>query len=190
MTDINPDNTALIVVDMQNDFCDPEGALYADPSGDAVEPVRETIEWADMLGLEIVYTKDVHAEDQFENTNYYNEFDRWGEHVLEGEWGQEIVDALEPDAFADYIVEKPTYSAFHETDLNEWLSDNDIDTVLVCGTLANVCVLHTASDAALRDYRPIVIEDAVGYITEDDKEYALHHAEWLFGELTTTDELR
>lgn len=187
MNDINPNNTALIVVDMQNDFCHPDGELYAEPSGQAIEPVREMIAWADSSGLDIVYTKDVHTKDQFENTNYYDEFDRWGEHVVEGEWGQEIVDELNPDVFADYIVEKPTYSAFHETELNEWLNKQDIDTVIVCGTLANVCVLHTASGAALHDYRPIVVEDAVGYITEEDKEYALHHAEWLFGELNTVE---
>lgn len=189
MNNINPETTALIVVDMQNDFCDDDGALYAEPSGDAINPVRELIEWADISGVDIVYTKDVHTEDQFENTNYYDEFDRWGQHVLEGEWGQEIVEDLEADIFADYIVEKPTYSAFHETGLNTWLEDNNIETVLICGTLANVCVLHTASGAALNDYRPIIVEDAVGYITEDDKEYALNHAEWLFGELTTKSNL-
>jgi len=67
MTDINPESTALIVVDMQNDFCHPDGALYAEPSRDAIEPVREMVEWADMLGLDIVYTKDVHAKTQFED---------------------------------------------------------------------------------------------------------------------------
>jgi len=189
MNNINPDTAALIVVDMQNDFCDDDGALYAEPSGDAIKPVRELIEWANISGLDIVYTKDVHAEDQFDDTNYYDEFDRWGQHVLEGEWGQEIVEDLDADTLADYIVEKPTYSAFHETELNEWLQDNNIETVLICGTLANVCVLHTASGAALNDYRPIIVEDAVGYITEDDKEYALNHAEWLFGELMTKNDL-
>ncbi len=190
MTDINPESTALIVVDMQNDFCHPDGALYAEPSRDAIEPVREMVEWADMLGLDIVYTKDVHAKTQFEDNNYYDEFDRWGEHVLEGEWGQEIVEELEAEVFSDLILEKPTYSGFHATNIDEWLTENGVDTVVVCGTLANVCVLHTASAAALNDYRPIIIEDAVGYLTEDDKEYALNHAEWLFGELSTIEEIQ
>jgi len=189
MTNINPDNTALIVVDMQNDFCHPDGALYAKPSEDVIPRVQELVEWADLMNIKTVFTKDVHTETQFENNNYYNEFDRWGEHVLEGEWGQEIVDYLDDELFADLVLEKPTYSAFHATNLNEWLTDNEIETVIVCGTLANVCVLHTASAAALNDYRPVIVEDAVGYIAEDDKKYALEHAEWLFGELSTVEEI-
>jgi len=97
---------------------------------------------------------------------------------------------IDAEVFSDLILEKPTYSGFHATNLDEWLTENGVDTVVVCGTLANVCVLHTASAAALNDYRPIIIEDAVGYLTEDDKEYALEHAEWLFGELSTVDEIQ
>jgi len=55
------------------------------------------------------------------------------------------------------------------------------------GTLANVCVLHTAGSAGLRDYRPVLVEDAIGYIEEGDREYALDHAGWLFGEVTTLE---
>ena len=50
-------------------------------------------------------------------------------------------------------------------------------------------MLHTASSAGLRDYRPVLVEDAVGYIEADHREYALDHADWLFGELTGRDEL-
>ncbi|MDY6779404.1 MAG: isochorismatase family protein, partial [Halobacteria archaeon] len=50
-----------------------------------------------------------------------------------------------------------------------------------------VCVLHTAASAGLRDYRPVLVEDAVGFIQEDHREYALEHADWLFGEVTTVD---
>jgi len=48
-------------------------------------------------------------------------------------------------------------------------------------------VLHTAGSAGLRDYRPVVITDALGYITEDHREYAVDHAEWLFGETNTRE---
>jgi nicotinamidase-related amidase len=55
--------------------------------------------------------------------------------------------------------------------------------------LANVCVLHTAGSAGLRDYRPILVEDAVGSIEEGHREYALEHAEWLFGEVHPRSEI-
>jgi len=50
-------------------------------------------------------------------------------------------------------------------------------------------VLHTAGSAGLRDYRPVLVEDALGYIEEGHKEYAVDHADWLFGEVTTLDEV-
>lgn len=187
---LNTQDTALVVVDMQNDFAHPDGELFAPPSGDAVDPVRDLVERADENGVHVVYTQDLHTEDQFENVNYYDEYERWGRHVEEGSWGSKILDELEPERFADRVVQKHTYNAFHETELEGWLKAHGIENVVVCGTLANVCVLHTASGAGLRDFRPIVVEDALGYLEESDKEYATEHADWLFGELTGTEELQ
>ncbi|WP_254273087.1 cysteine hydrolase family protein [Haloarcula marina] len=179
---LDPSQTALVVVDMQNGFCHPDGSLYAPDSAAAIDPVTELVERANAAGASVVFTRDVHPPDQFEDTYYYDEFDRWGEHVLEGSWEAELVDELDADD-ADLVVEKHTYDAFYETQLGGWLDAHGIRDLVVCGTLANVCVLHTASSAGLRDYRPILAEDAVGFIEEQHREYALDHAEWLFGEL-------
>ena len=158
--ELDPESTALVVVDMQNGFCHPDGSLYAPPSEDAIDPVADLVDRARSAGVQVVYTRDVHPPEQFENAHYYDEFERWGEHVVEGSWEAEIVEDL---------------------DVRE--------DVVFCGTLANVCVLHTAGSAGLRDYRPILVEDAVGYIEEGHREYALEHADWLFGEVVTVDEL-
>jgi nicotinamidase-related amidase len=189
MTEFSTDTTALVVVDMQNDFAHPDGALYAPPSGEAVEPILELVERADSADVPVVYTQDVHTDEQFENVNYYDEYERWGRHVEKNSWGAEILDELQREQYADKVVEKNTYNAFHETDLDDWLDENGITDLVICGTLANVCVLHTASGAGLRDYRPVVVEDALGYIEEGDREYAVEHTDWLFGEKTTTDEV-
>jgi len=181
MVRFDPATTAVVVVDMQNAFCDPDGSLYAPPSNEAIAPVTNLVTAARNAGAHIVYTKDVHTEDQFEETHYYDEFDRWGEHVLKGTWDAELVTDLDVRE-EDYVVEKPTYDAFHETSLHAHLQAEGISDLLIAGTLANVCVLHTASSAALHDYRPVVVEDAVGFLEESDKEYAVDHAEWLFGE--------
>ena len=129
----------------------------------------------------MVYTRDVHPPEQFEDAHYYDEFERWGEHVLEGSWEAEIVDALDVRA-EDHVVEKHTYDAFYRTALGGWLDARGIDDLLICGTLANVCVLHTAGSAGLRDYRPVLVTDALGYIEADHREYAVEHTDWLFGE--------
>ncbi|WP_123536301.1 cysteine hydrolase family protein [Halosimplex salinum] len=180
---LDADSAAVVVVDMQNGFCHPDGSLYAPGSEAAIEPVRETVDRAREAGAEVVWTRDVHPPEQFEDAHYYDEFDRWGEHVLEGSWEADIVEELEPRD-EDLIVVKHTYDAFHETQLEGWLDAHGIDDLVICGTLANVCVLHTAGSAGLRDFRPVLVEDAVGCIEPDHREYALEHADFLFGEVT------
>lgn len=183
---VNADNTALVVVDMQNDFADPEGALYAPPSETAVEGVNTLIDIARENDLPVIATKDTHDPDQFTDAHYYDEFDQWGEHVVTGSWGSELVDDVRIDTGSDTIIEKHTYDAFYDTRLDDVLTGRGIENLIICGTLVNVCVFHTAASAGLRDYRPIVIEDAVGYIEPAHKEYALNHADWLFGEVAAT----
>ena len=184
----DPARTAVVVVDMQNGFCHPDGSLFAPDSEAAIGPVTDLVARARDAGARIVYTRDVHPEEQFEGNHYYDEFDRWGEHVVEGSWEAELVDELDVRE-EDHVVVKHTYDAFHQTELEGWLDAHGIDDLLVCGTLANVCVLHTAGSAGLRDYRPVLVEDALGFIEEDHKEYAVDHADWLFGEVTTREEL-
>ena len=179
-----PERTAVVVVDMQNGFCHPDGSLYAPGSEAAIDAVTDLVADARDAGAQIVFTRDVHPPEQFDDAHYYDEFDQWGEHVLEDSWDAATVDALEVSD-ADHVVEKHTYDAFYETELDGWLTARGIDNLLICGTLANVCVLHTAGSAGLRDYRPVLVEDAIGAIEEDHREYALDHAEWLFGEVTT-----
>ena len=185
---LDPGSTAVVVVDMQNGFCHPDGSLYAPGSEAAIEPCVETVEDAREAGASVVFTRDVHPPEQFDGNHYYDEFDRWGEHVLEGSFEAELVAELDPAA-EDLVVEKHTYDAFYRTELEGWLESHGIDDLVICGTLANVCVLHTAGSAGLRDYRPILLEDAVGAIEDDHREYALDHAEWLFGEVYPRSEI-
>ncbi|MFB6253444.1 MAG: cysteine hydrolase family protein [Halobacteriaceae archaeon] len=185
---VDNDSTALVIVDMQNGFCHPDGSLYAPASEGVIDVIDELISQMRSADIPLIFTKDVHPPEQFDDAHYYDEFERWGEHVVEGTWETNIVEELsvKPE---DHIVTKHTYDAFHQTELEGYLDAHGIKDLLFCGTLANVCVLHTAGSAGLRDYRPILIEDAVGYIEEDHKEYALEHADWLFGETITRDEL-
>jgi len=180
--EFDTDSTAVVVVDMQNGFCHPDGSLYAPESEAVIEPIAKLVGQARDAGAQVVYTRDVHPPEQFEDAHYYDEFERWGQHVEEGSWEAEIVEDL-PVREADHVVEKHTYDAFYRTELDGWLSARGIADLAICGTLANVCVLHTAGSAGLRDYRPVLVEDAVGCIQEDHREYALEHADWLFGEV-------
>ncbi|AEH36401.1 cysteine hydrolase family protein [Halopiger xanaduensis] len=186
--ELEPERTAIVVVDMQNGFCHPDGSLYAPGSERAIEPIAALVERAREAGASLLFTRDVHPPEQFEDAHYYDEFEQWGEHVLEGSWDAEIVDELPVEA-ADNVVEKHTYDAFYNTELEGWLNARGIDDLVICGTLANVCVLHTGGSAGLLDFRPILVEDCIGAIEDDHKEYALEHAEWLFGEVVEGDDL-
>ncbi|WP_435186010.1 cysteine hydrolase family protein [Halobellus sp. EA9] len=188
MPTFDAERTALVVVDMQNGFCHPEGSLYAPGSEAVVDDVAALVADARDAGAQVVYTRDVHPPEQFDDAHYYDEFEQWGEHVLEGSWDAELVDDLDVRE-SDHVVEKHTYDAFHRTELDGWLSARGIDDLVFCGTLANVCVLHTAGSAGLRDYRPVLVEDAIGAIEPDHREYALDHAGWLFGEVTAREEV-
>jgi nicotinamidase-related amidase len=185
---LDSEQTAVVVVDMQNGFCHPDGSLHAPGSEAAVEPCARLVDRARKAGASVVFTRDVHPPEQFDDNHYYDEFDRWGEHVVEGSWEAELVEGLSPRD-GELVVVKHTYDAFHQTELEGWLDAHGVNNLLFCGTLANVCVLHTAGSAGLRDYRPVLVEDAIGYIEESDREYALGHADWLFGQVTTLPEL-
>ena len=178
---LDPNDTAVVVVDMQNGFCHPEGSLYAPDSEAAIGPCREVLADARAAGASVVFTRDVHPPEQFADAHYYDEFERWGEHVLEGSWDAALLEEFDVRE-SDLVVVKHTYDAFYRTELEGYLESHGIDDLVICGTLANVCVLHTAGSAGLRDYRPILLEDAVGSIEDEHREYALEHAEWLFGE--------
>jgi len=177
----NPNSTALIVVDMQNDFTHPDGALYAEGSEQAIDGVNDAITTARKRGFDlVVFTQDSHD-------NNSEEFEQWGEHCVHGTWGEEINEVI--DGQPNRTIKKNTYDAFFNTDLPRLLKINGIDTVIICGTLANVCVQETASSAALHDYEVIVVEDAVGYIDEEQRDAALDHIDFLIGDLVSVEDL-
>jgi len=176
-------NTAVIVVDMQNDFTHPEGALYAEKSKEAIYGVNDVLQDAHREGAYIFLTKDTHYEGD-------PEFEKWGEHCVKGSWGQQInVDIdLSPDVYP--VIEKDSYDAFHGTELHDMLQQRGIEEVVICGTLVNVCVQETASTASLLGYDVYVVEDSVGYLNEEQKQRALDHIDFLIGDVVTTLELR
>ncbi len=171
---LDHERVALVIVDMQNDFCSPDGALYV---GDQVKPIIEPIkllaECALKSGVKVVFTQDFHDPSD-------EEFNVWPRHCVAGTDGAEIIGEL-PHGRSDYVVHKTRYTAFHGTGLRNWLEgQKQIDTLIIVGVVTNICVLHTASDAALLGYRIMVPKDCTAALTDYDKEYALHHIEFLF----------
>ena len=160
---------AVIVVDMQKDFCYPDGKLYA---GDGVKeifsPLRDAIEKA-RGEMPIIFTQDWHRKDD-------PEFKIWPPHCVMNTEGAEVIDELDPRE-DDYYVKKRRYSAFYGTDLDLLLRELKVDTLILSGVLTNICVLHTAADAASRGYKVKLLKDCTYAISDYEYNYAIHHME-------------
>lgn len=188
---LDPASTAVVVVDMQNDFCHPDGALYAEGSEEVISKVNDVVGYADDTGAVTVYTQDTHREGQYSDNRHYDEFEQWGVHCVEDTWGHELHEDVDIGRYS-FLQQKSTYDAFHETELDTWLRSvnvSGIDTLVICGTLANVCVQETASTANLLDYDVKVVEDACGYITEEQRDAAMEHIDFLIGDVIETEDL-
>jgi len=165
--------TAVIVVDMQNDFVKPGGKLVVPTALKTVEPIRRLLERARARGVRVFYTQDTHYEGD-------PEFSIWGEHVRYGTWGWQIVDELKPVEGVDIVVMKTRYDGFYGTPLEDLLRVYSIRNVVVTGTVANICVLHTAASAALRWYKVYVPMDAISALNDFDYYAALRQISFLY----------
>jgi len=174
-------DTALLVVDMQNDFAHPNGKLYLKSARDIVPTIGRLLSSARRAGVRVVYTKDSHYPGD------PVEFPIWGEHTVRGTWGWEIVDELKPEP-GDLVIEKPRYDAFFGTPLDHILRAHGVRNLVVVGVVANICVLHTVASATLNLYKVYVPIDAIAAMNQFDYLAALRQMDFLYrATLTTSD---
>ena len=147
---------ALLVVDVQNDFC-PGGALPA-PEGDKVVPVINGL--MDKFPL-IIASKDWHPEITVH-------FDKWPRHCVQSTKGAELHPDLRQDRINQIVLKGALnmdegYSVFEgiDIDLDKFLRDRGVDAVYVTGLVTEYCVKETAIDAQKRGFSTYVIKDAV-----------------------------
>jgi nicotinamidase-related amidase len=179
---VDPAKTALVVVDMQNDFVKEGGTLVVPDAEGTVPAVRDLLRLARSSGMKVVFTQDTHAVGD-------PEWDIWPEHVEEGSWGWEIIDELSPRE-DEYVIRKIRYDAFYGTHLDHFLRFWGVDTLIICGTVANICVHYTAASAALRWYRVIVPKDATSALDPFDLESSLRQTAFLFnGTITESSDV-
>lgn len=155
-----PQSTAILVVDMQNDFVQEKGALRIPTARATVPAIAGLVDRAREGGVKVVYTQDWHAKDD-------PEFQIWPPHAVAGTWGAEIVEELAPLP-SEPRIRKTTYDPFHRTELGEVLETWGTESLVVVGTVANICVLHAAASAALRGLMVIIPQDGVSALTEFD----------------------
>jgi nicotinamidase-related amidase len=175
---IDPARTALVVIDMQNDFVRQGGNLLVPDAEATIPAINGLVEFARSHAMRVVYSQDTHREGD-------PEWQIWPEHAREGSWGWEIVDALAP-AEDETVIRKVRYDAFYGTPLDHLLRLWGVDTLVICGTVANICVHYTAASAALRWYHVVIPRDAVSALEPFDLESSLRQTAFLFGGRLTT----
>jgi nicotinamidase-related amidase len=180
---VDPARTALVIVDMQNDFVRDGGSLRVPDAEPTIPAIQSLLELARAHAMRVVFTQDTHRDGD-------PEWRIWPEHAREGSWGWEIIDALAPAA-EDTVICKLRYDAFYGTPLDHLLRFWSVDTLIICGTVANICVHYTAASAALRWYDVIIPRDAVSALEPFDLESSLRQTTFLFaGRVTAAGGVR
>ena len=154
---IDPSRTALLLIDPQQEYFDPAGALYT-PNAEAIRQNLVSLrEAADRSGALVVLIQHVFRKDGSDvgRMGDFNPTPAFIEHTP----GVEPIDEMRPRP-NDVVISKNRYSAFVNTPLAHELNTRDVDTVLVTGLMTNYCSVATARHAHDLDYRVVFVIDA------------------------------
>jgi ureidoacrylate peracid hydrolase len=194
------ENSAVLVVDMQNDFGS-EGGMFQLAGIDisaiqrAVNPTRDVIQAARAKGMQIVYLKmafkaDLSDAGPIDSPNYARHqrmsvgktvqapYGSESRILIRDTWNTEILESLAPEA-QDVVLYKHRFSGFFETDLDEILQKMDIKHLFVTGCTTSICVESTIRDAMFRDYQCILLEDCTAEPIGDGLTRSNHDASLL-----------
>ncbi len=192
---IDPAETAFVVVDMQNDYCSPGGdfdqrGIPIDPAQGVVPAIQRLLEAGRARGLFVLYTAMIFDEFTYEDRHHKIVPERMRDRRLcrRGTWGAAVMDELTPEA-AELVVEKCRYSAFFNTNLEVLLRNRGITTLILSGVVTNVCVESTARDAWNLDFDVIVVSDGTASYSEELHVATLKNVAYHCGAVLSTEEV-
>jgi nicotinamidase-related amidase len=165
--------TAVVVVDMQNDFVKPDGALRVEAAEETVPRIQRLLDAARAHDVHVAYTQDTHIQDDVE-------WDEWPEHSRVGSWGWQIIEELLPQP-GDLVCQKNRYDGFYGTWMDHYLGHVwDVKYVVIVGTVSNICVLHTAASAGLRYFHVVTPAEGISALNDFDQALTLRQVSWLY----------
>jgi len=194
---LDPARTALVVVDMQNAFMLPGVAHALCPMAEKIVPnINRLAQAVRMTGGTVIWIKTTFKDDALKNWSTYFEMvkpeqgARRVAALTAGSKGHELWSALDVRA-DDLIVEKNRFSAFIQgsSNLAEVLRARGLDTVLITGTVTNVCCESTARDAMMLNFKTIMVTDGNAAVTDEDHNASLCAFYLTFGDVMPTDML-
>jgi nicotinamidase/pyrazinamidase len=166
-------NTALIVVDVQNDFADPAGTLFVNGATDVVKMVNGETRQATENGAFVVYTQDWHPAS---TPHFAKDGGIWPVHCVEDSWGAAFhpnLDVVGPsvrkgtrgeDGYSGFSMKDPETGAVTSTELEGLLRERGITGVVVVGLATDYCVSATAIDATRLGFDVEVLQDAIAAV--------------------------
>ncbi|MGH2702023.1 MAG: isochorismatase family protein [Actinomycetota bacterium] len=164
------DRTALLVVDVQNDFADQRGSLYVTDGEAVLDVINSEIERAKTAGALVVYTQDWHPAS---TPHFAKDGGIWPVHCVMDTWGAEFHPELTVagdivrkgatgnDGYSGFTERHPTTAEAHPTPLVDLLRENAIERVAVAGLATDYCVMETAIDALDNGFETTVLSAGV-----------------------------
>jgi ureidoacrylate peracid hydrolase len=169
---VDPKATALLVIDMENDFVRPGAPFEVKAALEILPKLKKLIAFCRRTGIKIIYTTHVHRADGSDMGRFADLYpaiaDRVG--LVDGTAGIEIFSEIAPRP-GEIVVKKHRYSAFYGTDLDVILRGLGVDTVIIAGVTTEDCCHATARDAMFRDYKVAFLSDCTGTYAYPDLGY-------------------
>lgn len=176
--------TALIVVDVQNDFAHPDGSLYIEGGDKVIGTINAHVTDARDAGALVVYTQDWHPSS---TPHFVTDGGAWPVHCVKDTWGAEFHPSLDvlgdapvvrkgtggEDGYSGFTVRDPESGEEAPTDLDATLREHGVEQVVVCGLAQDVCVRATVLDARDKGYQTLVLADGTRPVDPGDGERAV-----------------
>jgi ureidoacrylate peracid hydrolase len=212
---IDASSTAVIVVDMENDF-GTKGGMFDHAGIDismiqkVIDPTAKVLAAARQAGIKIIYLKmafrndlsDIGSEESVNRVRHLN-FMHVGDTIstpdgsksrilIRDTWGTDIVSALKPQD-RDIVIYKTRFSGFYQTNLDSTLKQLHTKNLIITGCTTSICVESTVRDAMFRDYLPVVLEDCTAEPIGNNFARSNHEAsiltiQTLFGWISNSNE--
>jgi nicotinamidase/pyrazinamidase len=164
---------ALVVVDVQNDFADPQGSLSVAGAEAVVDVANQLVNGALAAGVPVAYTQDWHPA---HTPHFVTDGGPWPVHCVHDTWGAAFHPRLRvagpvvrkgtggEDGYSGFTMRDPVSGAECSTGLAELLRDRDVEHVVIAGLATDYCVRATALDATRLGFRSTVVRDAVAAV--------------------------
>lgn len=177
--------TAILVIDMQNDFASQEKNTPErwKQINKIIPNIQKILQRARDNKIPVIYTMEMHRAS---GVDFGIELDFEEEHCIEGTPGAEIIKELPPKEEDYMVTNKRRYSAFRGTDLEILLRGLKAQNLILTGAFTDVCVLATAMEARALDYRVVIPEDSVVGTNPERHKAALKCIDYVIGYITTT----